>query len=137
FNGVSYVTLRGLTISTTSTGSYKRVVYLGGSCEHIIIENNTLNGSQNENSTSNLRAVITNDNGSSNVVNNTIIRHNRINGGSYGIYWQGISSSEYETGNVIDSNIIDGFYNYGIYSYYQDNILVRGNTVRSAALSST
>ncbi|MDZ7845810.1 MAG: hypothetical protein U5L96_02965 [Owenweeksia sp.] len=60
-----------------------------------------------------------------------MIKGNQINGGSYSLYWYGISSADFEVGNSIDSNIIDGYYYAGIWSYYQDDISVVGNEISS------
>lgn len=56
---------------------------------------------------------------------------NQFNGGSYGFYWFGTSTTELTDNNVIDSNEFNNQYNMGVYQYYTANSKFRFNAVRT------
>ncbi|MFZ4401341.1 MAG: T9SS type A sorting domain-containing protein [Bacteroidales bacterium] len=60
-------------------------------------------------------------------------RNNTILNGYYGIYNYGTSATVLEKGNVIDGNTITGFYNTGIYSFYQDSVTINKNIVENSS----
>ncbi|MFC1734108.1 T9SS type A sorting domain-containing protein, partial [candidate division KSB1 bacterium] len=66
-----------------------------------------------------------------------IIKNNRLFGGYYSIYMYGPSSSNKEGGNIIEGNTIEGFYYYGIYLYYQEDIQIRGNYIENGTNSAS
>lgn len=136
FNNADYVTVQGLTL--TATGStYARVIDFSGISTNIVIEDNILNGLANATTTSTNIAVIMNNTTASNRVENSSILNNQINGGSYAMYWYGVSTTDFEVGNTIDSNDIDGYYYAGIWAYYQDTFSTVGNEVTSLGVYST
>ncbi|HRZ50312.1 MAG TPA: hypothetical protein P5338_13050, partial [Bacteroidales bacterium] len=57
--------------------------------------------------------------------------NNYMNGGYYGMYIYGVSSTSWEKGTVIKGNTIRGTYYYPIYVYYGDSVEVIGNLVDS------
>ncbi|MAN04827.1 MAG: hypothetical protein CMI35_17235 [Owenweeksia sp.] len=136
FTDMSYVTVRGLTLTATGT-SYSKVIDMDGRGEYITIEENTLNGSFSPSSVSSHNYdIISNNTGAANIYNHCIIRKNEIHGGTYCIYLYGISS-ELETGNVVDSNVIIDHVYSAISMNYQENLQVRGNTINSPGTSAT
>lgn len=133
FNGTSHVTIRGMKLTASGT-TYARVIDFSGDSDFLTIEDNILNGLAGSTSTSTDIAVIMNNSTSTNRLDSSVVRRNEIHGGSYGLYWYGVGSTDMESGNTIDSNIIDGFSYAGIWSYYQKEISVRGNTVTGSGL---
>lgn len=61
---------------------------------------------------------------------------NEISGGYYGVYWYASSSALNKT-TEFRNNSITGWYYYGMYLYYNDSILVDGNTIQNGSNSST
>ncbi len=131
-NGASNLTVKGLTLTPTGT-SYGRAIELYGACNHVTIEDNILNGVATT-STSNFMAVIYNGTAIEDTITNTTIRGNTITNGSYGVYIYG-NSANYGMNNTIDSNMITDFYYMGVYSYYQENLNINGNTITQNSLA--
>jgi parallel beta-helix repeat protein len=68
--------------------------------------------------------------------NRNTINGNTINGAGYGVFLNA-NSSTYSNRNVISNNAINGSYYYGIYSYYQDSVIISGNTITSSSANSS
>lgn len=60
---------------------------------------------------------------------NNIIRNNHTYGGYFGVSLAGGGSTSFETNNVIEDNIFEELYAYGIRSYYQEGAQIKGNHV--------
>ena len=125
-NGASHLTVKGITLTPTGA-SNGRAIELYGACSHVTIEDNILNGVPST-TTSNFMAVIYNGTATVDTISNMTIRGNTITNGSYGVYIYGTSSA-YAMNNTIDSNMITDFYYFGVYSYYQENLNINGNTI--------
>ncbi|MBN2729297.1 MAG: right-handed parallel beta-helix repeat-containing protein [Bacteroidales bacterium] len=126
FNGVDYTTLQNLTLTNTGS-SYSRVIDLKSGADYNTIDSCILNGNYPATpSTSTNYTVVNNTTG---LDNGNTLSNNFINGGTYAIYWYGSGTTSLEEGTVIENNIISDFQSYGIYPYYQDDIIIRGNTV--------
>ncbi|MBT7142286.1 MAG: hypothetical protein HN894_03025, partial [Bacteroidetes bacterium] len=126
-SGVDYLTIQNMTIKSTSAATYGRVIDQTAGSTYNTYKNNVIESIV---ATSSLAAPFY-DHATNN--DHCTIANNRILNGYYGIYKQGISSSNQEDGNVYKDNIIEGYYYYGIYSYYQKNIIIDGNTVTNGA----
>lgn len=124
--GATFISFENLTISTTGTSSVSAVEIIGGSSD-INLENCILT---NAPSTTSSSKVVNNNTG---IENNITIINNKIDGGYYGIYLNGSSSSSRESGNIIADNEITGFYYYGIRSAYQDSVVIFGNKIHNNA----
>lgn len=134
FNNVDWVTLDGITV-TGRGSSYSRAIEFSGTNSNITVQNCILNA-VNAGSTSTNHAVVYDNSSSSNKNTGITITGNEINNGSYGVYLYGVSSSDFETGNVVSDNNIQNFYYYGIRLYYQDGATISGNTIVSGTTSS-
>ena len=63
-----------------------------------------------------------------------VIKGNTIRNGSYGIFFTGAGlAANLTVDHVIDSNIVSGFYNYGIYAAFHKRANIRNNRVTVAA----
>ncbi|RYY72873.1 MAG: T9SS type B sorting domain-containing protein, partial [Gammaproteobacteria bacterium] len=61
---------------------------------------------------------------------NIVLKGNTFNNGSHGIFFTGTGVGNNLTeGHIIDSNMVNGAYNYGIYAGFQKAVNIRGNTV--------
>ncbi len=123
FNGASYINVEAITIKSTASGSYGRVVVFEGGAN-----NNTVSDCVIESVpvTSSLAAPVYSTSGSADNFNT--IQDNHLKYGYYGIYFYA-SSSNYEQGNKFLGNYVEEAYYYGIYNYYQNELEVRGNFV--------
>ena len=124
-----YVTIKNITIRSTSTGNSGQNVRLY-SCNHINILNNILQGPVlTADGTS---AVIISDSGSSSDV---LIANNQILNGKNAIYYTAGSGSANE--NVtIENNIIDGFFSHALYAVWNKNLIFRNNYVHNGQSTS-
>lgn len=128
-NSTKHVTVSDLTIKSTGT-SYAVALHLADSASHNVIEDNVLIGPDVTDNDEELSVVFA----GTGATDFNIYRSNTINNGSAGIYIDG-SSSAYGYGNVIDSNMIDGYYRYGIYISYSDSAMIRGNNLENSSQS--
>lgn len=135
FNETSRIILDGITV-TGNGASYSTAIEFNGMNNYITIQNCQLN-SLEAGSTSTNHAVIYDNTGSSHKSNYITITANEINNGSYGVYLYGVSTTDFENGHVVSDNTIQGFYNYGIRTYYQDGAMISGNTITSNVNSSS
>jgi len=60
---------------------------------------------------------------------NNQINNNNLTGGFYSIY---LNSPGSATGNIINNNIINDYYSYGIYSLYQDGLVIKNNIIENS-----
>lgn len=128
FNGVDYVTLEALTISE-SGGSTGRVVDFRSRATHNTLTRCYIVGDTVGLSTSNLVAAVVSDIGSGGDSYNTI-SNNRIEGGSYGIFYKGATGNGAgELGTRITGNVLTRQSFMGMEIDYQDSLLVEGNTI--------
>ena len=134
FDGVENVVWDSLTINPTGA-TYAYGAYFPTTANNITIKNCEFNG--NTNSTSSLAAVIYNQSGAANLTNNVTLDNNVINGGSYGVYWWGGSTTVKETGMTFTNNKVLGFRSYGTYFYYQDSITIDDNEIKQATGSTS
>jgi len=65
--------------------------------------------------------------------NNDVINRNRFDKGSYGIYFEGISDGDLSKNHTIDSNVVNGAYQYGIYTSLTSRIKLTRNTINLAS----
>ncbi len=129
-NGMEYVTIKNLTLKSTATGSYGRVLVFEGSSNYNTIMNCVI---QSVSVTSSYAACIYSNTSLDQF--NTIM-NNHLKNGYYGIYFRGASSSDLEEGNVFSNNIVEDYYYYGIYSYFQNAVTITGNTVSQSSAGS-
>jgi hypothetical protein len=122
-NGASYTNFKNISIVATNSTSGTAVMLMGGA-HHNNFSNNIIKGVTV--ATSTVRAIDLTSGSNENY--NSII-NNKIEGGYYGIYSYGTSSSSWEKGTIIQGNDVSGFYYYGITSYYSDSTQIIGNYV--------
>ncbi|MCX6351452.1 MAG: right-handed parallel beta-helix repeat-containing protein [Bacteroidetes bacterium] len=125
--GSSFIKFEKMTISRSvgSKNSYGNVVVVDGGSSFNTFTNDVLQ-SVPVSGYAYMSYVVysAGDNDSFNTFNNSIIRH-----GTYGFYWFGPSSSQMETGTLIQGNLMDSSA-YGNYLWYQDGIRLKNNVLR-------
>ena len=128
FNAVTYFTFKNMTILATGTTYGRAVEYINvASYDNLL--NNVIQSPVTTTSTVNPIYSYTTLDQYNTISNNLII------GGYYGIYWYGVSTASMELGNVIIGNTVKDFYYYGIYSYYQNAIQIKKNTITNSSTS--
>jgi hypothetical protein len=122
-----YITFRDMSITATVAAN-ARVVELAGNSSYDSLVNNIITTLATSN-TSTARAAIF---GSSLNGNGIVIMGNTINNGSSGIY---LAATSINRGRnlVITGNTLKGFYQYGIYTTFNNHVRITNNTVTVAA----
>ncbi|MEX0981114.1 MAG: T9SS type A sorting domain-containing protein [Bacteroidales bacterium] len=122
-SGVSYFTLKDLTISALGT-QYGRPVSLSNNVDNIEIVNTILTSANTRYSVLNITGISI----------NTTVRNNTISGGSGGISLVG-DYNNYGTGNKIIENHISGGSSFGIQLNYQYAPHIIANTIENRVYS--
>jgi hypothetical protein len=140
-NGADYVTLDSLIIEG-SGGTYGYGIILTAQANNNTISNCVINVSKTVTTTNHIGIAIsgsqTSATTSGNNGNNNIIINNTITGGYYGIVLYGSSTAGAQnTGNVVKRNIIQDFYDYGVYAVYQSGSLLDSNNVSRPTRTTT
>jgi MAM domain, meprin/A5/mu/Secretion system C-terminal sorting domain/Right handed beta helix region len=118
FDKASYITFKNMTFSSGGV-TYGRIVYFQNEANNINIENCELKGSGINSASTNYTGVFTLSNSN---CNNLTIKNNYIHGVAYAFYiYTGQS-------NIIENNNTSSYY-YGIYAYYQNDIMIKNNTI--------
>ncbi len=129
FNGASYITLKNLTINSTSSSSgYGRAIYFNSGSVNDSIVGCTLNAGNQSSTSSNYSCISTNTSG--NNFNNLVLQNNTMNG-SCGIYYLYGTSSNPTTGFVMENNTINAYYIGTYYFYYLNGAIIRKNTINA------
>ena len=130
-NNAEYMHFEDMTIKSTASATYGRVVELAGGANHNYFENNIIRSII---STSSSAAAIYSGSGAHDDYNRFI--GNQIENGYYGVYFYGSSSVRKEGNHFID-NTITGWNYYGVYAYYNDSVRVIGNTIQHGPAATT
>ncbi|MFY7883885.1 MAG: T9SS type A sorting domain-containing protein [Dolichospermum sp.] len=141
-NGIDYLTIDSLVVDATS-GTYGWGILLTNKADYNTIKRCTINSNTSSTSSNYVGLVIngaanglqtSGDNGNYNSITN-----NTFNGGLYGVYLYGNSSSTTQNnGNLVENNTILDMHSYGIFASYQSSGLIIGknNISRPARQSS-
>lgn len=119
------VVIENLTIDATNA-IYG--IQFTSSCNNIVIRNCIILSDE----TNSLTSVPIYKDNNTGICNNIYIINNHIYGGFRGLYFYvGTSTSAFGTNIVIDSNIFENQYEYGMYLYYGDSISLTNNKIYS------
>ena len=130
FSGTSYVTLKDIKISNTSS-TYKRAIAFVNNNDHITIDGVDMYNVPTSTSTN--QVMVWNQSGTSSLTEYCTIKNCTLDGGSYGLYWYGGSTTVMEAGNQFLNNTIKNYYYYGIRWQYQTNSVIDGNDITPKA----
>lgn len=119
-DGASYLRFKHLTIESLDDAY---VIEMKGGSKHNLFESNVLRATV---TTSSASAVIYSKGGTQ---SDNTFRNNSIENGYYGVYFYGTSSSVLDLNNTFENNSITGYYYYGMYLYYQKNLLIENNLI--------
>jgi hypothetical protein len=129
-NGADYIRVNDITIKSTSTANYGRVVELKGSANYNVFEGNRLIGLQ---IASNNSTVVHCTDVSS--ANNSFIGNDMLYG-YQSVYIYGTSANRIKSFKFLNNNI-SNFYYYGLYLYYNDSVQAIGNHISTNSVSAT
>ncbi len=127
--GSSYLRFHNLTINTTASSSYRRVIAFTQANNDIQFTNNII-GAPVASSNSNSQALVFGEGTVAYTDDNILFSDNILQNGSFAILMDG-SSSAYENDLVITNNFINGFYSSGIQLNYQTNVTINNNVIRN------
>lgn len=132
FNGCKYVTFKALTLwnkVSLSSNVYGNVIQFSGNVQHINIERCHLmtTASKPLVPVYNFGNGISGNAASKDSFNSFI--NNQISGCYYGIDLESKADTLGEYGNVISQNTFDSFMKYGIYTFYQDSMMISKNKI--------
>ncbi|CAF3774793.1 unnamed protein product [Rotaria sp. Silwood1] len=134
-NGADHIVINNLVIDG-SAGTYCWGVLFINAADSNVVSNCTINASTTNTTSGNHIPVIFNGSASSTSTSGNNANYNTVtgctlNGGYYGIFIYGNSSSAsvYNVGNSIVNNVIKNTYIYSTYCYYQKNFSFVGNDI--------
>lgn len=129
-DGADYLVFHKLTMQRTGVDPYSRIIEFKDNATHNTISHCVLTGTVN-NLTNSLASLIYSTSGSPSNDSMNTITNNRLVNGSLGIYMNGISSLNPETGLVISGNIFENQYSKGIQMQNIGAVSITGNTISS------
>ncbi|RYZ56307.1 MAG: hypothetical protein EOP49_00690 [Sphingobacteriales bacterium] len=134
-DGTDHVTFNDLVveaIGSTST-EYAWGIHLFGDADFNTINNCTINAGTAGITTANFAGIVINGSLTAPTTggtgNGNVVSNNTIIGGYYGILCSGTSGSV-NAGNIITDNNVREFYTYGIYTTYNNGILIEDNNIQ-------
>jgi len=129
FDGVQHVTFSHMTISATNPAAGYAVVFRNGASQNVV--RNCIIKSPSGSQTSSVPVYFTH------LFNHDYnhLMNNSIQNGYYGIYIYGAGVSSQQKGTMIIGNQITGFFHSGVYAYYSDSTIIRGNHIQSTNTS--
>ena len=132
-NGVKHLIINDFMFINETPTTNAFGIMLRGGCDSVTISNNTIDLGLTTTSTSSVGIVSTNSLTSyssyGDNANNITIDGNTLIGGYVCIRLNGTSTSVKSTGNKIINNTIEDAYVYGMYNYYQDDLLIDNNDI--------
>ena len=126
FTGTDYVTFEDVTIKNTASSGFRNVFLNTGSSNNSFIDCDLL-------------APVTTSWGTYNVYNyrsdDNAFKNCTLVGGYYNVYSYGVGSGRNaNSGLIVENCDVKKHYYYGLYNYYQTDMLLKGNTIDSAGV---
>jgi hypothetical protein len=131
FNGADFISLENITIKADNA-TYARVIVIQNGADFNVISGCKIISNPAARGTSN-SAGIYEPSGSND--NYNVIVGNLIQNGYYGIYSYGSSTTSLQEGTIIENNVVEDFYYYGVYLYYHLAPKVNGNDIANHSSS--
>lgn len=129
FKTTTYVNIDSIKIAATGT-AFGRAVVFEGVNSNISLLGDSISGQYSNAGTSTDLAVIFDNTATTNRNDYLTIKDCHVLNGTYGIYLYGVGSTDREIGTRLINNSIKNYSIYGVYSYYQKNIVMDGNYVK-------
>ena len=125
FDGADYFSLQNMTIKADDS-TYARVIEITNGAHYNTIDGCVIISQPAARSNSYSAGIYEGSNSNDNF---NIFANNEIWNGYYGIYSYGNGSSSLQEGTIIDNNLVQDYYYYGIYLYYHLAPKVNGNEI--------
>ena len=129
-DGTQYVNIRNLTLNNTGS-TYGTSIWFTNSASNDSVTGCVLQGSNTTTSSNNKSRIYANPNNGTGIV----IQNNTIDHGSYGMYWYGSSTSNLNSGTIIEGNTFRNNYYSAIYAYYNGGTHFNNNTITTSGVS--
>jgi parallel beta-helix repeat protein len=127
-DGADHIDILNFTIRADSA-TYGRVLVITNGADDNLISGNNLKAFQS------VSSDVVPLYASGSYCNYNVVSGNRMEGGYYGIYWYGTNTTSLWSGNAIVDNTVLNWSSNGIRCYYQDNLTVSRNTVKTSLSS--
>jgi parallel beta-helix repeat protein len=127
-DSASYITYKTMTIAATNTTN-GRAIEIANSAQGDSLYNLRINLPSTTSTGTGIIGIYTNLLRGG----NHLIKSNTISNGTYGIYTLGTTTAATTRRNLIDSNVINNAYSYGIYAGNQWDLRATNNTISNAA----
>lgn len=132
-DGVKHFTINDFNFVNETPNNQMFGLMMRNGCDSITIKNNTVDLGTGYTSSSSGAIVASNSTTSvfsyGDNANNITIDSNHIIGGYYGVRLNGTNTTTRNYGHKVTNNIVEDFYNSGIYTYYVDSTVIRGNDI--------
>ncbi|MFT6500719.1 MAG: hypothetical protein ACJASQ_000828 [Crocinitomicaceae bacterium] len=115
-----------LTLSATGT-SFGTVILMSSGSTNNSWMNTVIMGDTNVSTTSTNMALVYSPSGGS-IDSMNVFDNNVFQNGSYVMYYYGDGTGDLESGTSITNNTMSGFYYRGVHMYYQNDMVISGNT---------
>ena len=131
-NGADYVTFENMTVTTTSTGKARLLVF-NGQCDYDRFENVRFVGVEvTSNSSDNDKNLVHMNNGDGIINHDTQFVGCQFINGCIALYLQGKNMSQFNEGLLIENCYFENQQFKSIYPTFYHNIIIRGNTIVNA-----
>ena len=131
-NGADYVTFENMTLTTTSTGKARLLVF-NGQCDYDIFQNVRFVGVEvPSNSSDNDKNLVHMNNGDGIINHDTQFIGCQFVNGCIALYVQGKNMSQFNEGLLIENCYFENQQFKSIYPTFYNNIVIRGNTIINA-----
>lgn len=131
-NGADYVTFENMTVTTTSSGKARLLVF-DGQCDYDRFENVRFVGVEvTSNSSDNDKNLVHMNNGDGIVDHDTQFVGCQFINGCIALYLQGKNMSQFNEGLLIENCYFENQQFKSIYPTFYHNIIIRGNTIVNA-----
>ena len=139
-NGVDHITFKNVTVSSTSS-SYGMSVFFTNSADYNTFYNCNLEVSTATTSSNVINVIASNSetsySGTGNNANFNTIENCYITGGYYGVRFNGSGSTSLSEGNKFINNDLYNVYYYGMYLYYQKDVVAQYNSLKNFRTTSS
>ncbi len=132
FTSASYVTIKNLSITNTST-TYGNVLRFTGTASNNNVLNCKLTSPTTTSSSTDMAVVQAGYSGGSFTGGNLVFDNDTFQNGSTSYWAYGSSTSNLTQGHTITNSLLTGAYYYLLYSYYGGNFNISNNTVTSTS----
>ncbi|PWV50584.1 right-handed parallel beta-helix repeat-containing protein [Chitinophaga sp. S165] len=123
-DSAAYVTIKAITMKATDN-DYGKVVLLSGPASYDSIVNCYIYAPDVINSSTDVAAIV----GEDFLGKNIVIKGNAITNGSAGVYLSGVNDQNLSQDHVIDSNIINNSFKWGVFSQYTSRVNITRNRI--------